>query len=45
MLLKLEEDAEVAYGAYDKAVRAEDRAQNYVNKVGKEYSTCSINML
>ena len=33
MLLKLEEDAEVAYNDYDKAVKAEDRAQSYVNKV------------
>ena len=33
MLSKLEEDAEVAYLEYDKAVKAEDRAQNYVNKV------------
>ena len=33
MLSKLEEDAEVAYLEYDKAVKAEDRAQNYVIKV------------
>ena len=33
MLLKLEEDAEVAYNDYDKAVAAEDRAQNYVKRV------------
>ena len=33
MLSKLEEDAEVAYLEYDKAVKAEDRAQSYVNKV------------
>ena len=33
MLMKLEEDAEVAYNDYDKAVKAEDRAQSYVTKV------------
>ena len=33
MLLKLEEDAEVAYNEYDKAVAAEDRAEAYVIKV------------
>ena len=33
MLLKLEEDAEVAYNEYDLAVKAEDRAQTYVSKV------------
>ena len=33
MLSKLEEDAEVAYNDYDKAVAAEDRAQNYVKRV------------
>ena len=33
MLLKLEEDAEVAYNEYDKAVKAEDRAESYVQKV------------
>ena len=33
MLVKLEEDAEVAYNEYDKAVKAEDRAALYVNKV------------
>ena len=35
MLMKLEEDAEVAYNDYDKAVKAEDRASNYVQKVGE----------
>ena len=34
MLLKLEEDAEVAYNEYDRAVKAEDRAQHYVDLVG-----------
>ena len=29
MLLKLEEDAEVAYTEYDNAVKAEDRAESY----------------
>ena len=33
MLMKLEEDAEVAYNEYDKAVKAEDRAEMYVAKV------------
>ena len=33
MLLKLEEDAEVAYNDYEKAVKAEDRAHGYVLKV------------
>ena len=33
MLVKLEEDAEVAYNEYDKAVKAEDRAALYVTKV------------
>ena len=33
MLSKLEEDAEVAYNEYDKAVKAEDRAANQVRKV------------
>ena len=33
MLLKLEEDAEVAYLEYEKAVKAEDRAESYVTKV------------
>ena len=33
MLMKLEEDAEVAYKEYDKAVQAEDRAENYVKRV------------
>ena len=33
MLRKLEEDAEVAYNEYDKAVKAEDRAQGYVDTV------------
>ena len=33
MLMKLEEDAEVAYNEYDKAVKAEDRAESYVQKV------------
>ena len=35
MLVKLEEDAEVAYKDYDKAVTAEDRAETYVIKVGE----------
>ena len=35
MLMKLEEDAEVAYDQYDKAVKAEDRAESYVNRVSK----------
>ena len=33
MLMKLEEDAEVAYNEYAKAVEAEDRANNYVKRV------------
>ena len=33
MLLKLEEDAEVAYQKYDKAVKAEDKAEQTVIKV------------
>ena len=33
MLMKLEEDAEVAYNEYDKAVSAEDRAEAYVKRV------------
>ena len=33
MLLKLEEDAEVAYQEYDRAVASEDRAETYVAKV------------
>ena len=35
MLLKLEEDAEVAYNEYEKAVKSEDRAASYVAKVIK----------
>ena len=35
MLMKLEEDAEVAYNQYDKAVKAEDRAESYVNRVSR----------
>ena len=33
MLVKLEEDAEVAYQEYDRAVASEDRAETYVAKV------------
>ena len=33
MLVKLEEDAEVAYNEYEAAVKAEDRAATYVLKV------------
>ena len=33
MLMKLEEDAEVAYNEYDKAVTAEDRAETEVKRV------------
>ena len=33
MLVKLEEDAEVAYNEYEAAVKAEDRASMYVLKV------------
>ena len=36
MLSKLEEDAEVAYNEYDKAVAAEDRAVRYLAKVTKQ---------
>ena len=35
MLVKLEEDAEVAYQEYDRAVASEDRAETYVAKVKK----------
>ena len=43
MLLKLEEDAEVAYLEYEKAVKAEDRAESYVTKVNVclVHSKCS----
>ena len=35
MLMKLEEDAEVAYKEYDEAVKAEDRAEMYIAKVNE----------
>ena len=37
MLVKLEEDAEVAYQEYDRAVASEDRAETYVAKVKENF--------
>ena len=37
ILNKLEEDADVAYNEYDKAVQAEDRAAGYLQRVSKPF--------